>query len=419
MEERLQKILARGGLASRRAAEQLVADGRVRVNGKVVTELGSKADPRNDKIEVDGKRVIAEDFVYAVMHKPRGVVSTLADPEGRPTVAEYVGTLGARCYPVGRLDFATSGVLLVTNDGAFADGLLHPKKAVPKTYVVKTNGIMKPEDLKLWEAGVKLEDGQTTGRAHTEFLRHEGDKTWFELTISEGRNQQIRRMGVATGFQVMRLSRVSFAGVTSEGLRPGQIRMLTFDELQSIKASYGVPKRVRSPQALPEAKSREPRPSSRFARTHQPPPQDDRAPVRSKRDDDRPAREERAPARGRSAPRDDRGPARGRPAPRGDAPRTGARPAAPAKKEGRHAPPAGRGRSTPLPSRKPRPESAEAAGGRPAGRTRSAPAGRGRGDAPAGRGRSEAPSGGRGRSGSSEGRSGRGGGPPRGGRSGR
>jgi 23S rRNA pseudouridine2605 synthase len=222
-------------------------------------------------------------------------------------------------------------------------------------------------------------------------------------------------MGVATGFQVMRLSRVSFAGVTSEGLRPGQVRMLTFDELQSIKAAYGVPKRVRSPQALPEAKSREPRPSSRFARTHQPPPQDDRAPVRSKREDDRPPRDERTPARGRSAPRDERTGARS--APRGDAPRTGARPAA--KKEGRHAPPAGRGRSTPLPSRKPRPESAETAGGRPAGRSRSAPAGRVRGEAPAGRGRGEAPSGGRGRSGSTEGRSGRGGGPPRGGRSGR
>ncbi len=402
MEERLQKILARGGLASRRAAEQLVADGRVRVNGKVVTELGSKADPRNDKIEVDGKRVIAEDFVYAVMHKPRGVVSTLADPEGRPTVAEYLVTLGARCYPVGRLDFATSGVLLITNDGAFADGLLHPKKAVPKSYVVKTNGLMKPEDLKLWESGVKLEDGQTTGRAHTEFLRHEGDKTWFELTISEGRNQQIRRMGVATGFQVMRLSRVSFAGVTSEGLRPGQLRMLTFDELQSIKAAYGVPKRVRSPQALPEAQSREPRPSSRFTRTHQPAPKDDRAPTRSRRDDDRPAptRDDRAPARGRSAPtRDDRAPARG-----------GARPVA--KKEGRHAPPAGRGRSTPLPSRKPRPESAETAGGRPPGRARSAPADRStagrpsRGDAPAGRGRDRS-GGGEGRPTKGGGRSGR------------
>lgn len=265
MEERLQKILARGGLASRRAAEQMLSEGRVRVNGRVVTELGSKADPRNDKIEVDGKRVVAEDFVYAVLHKPRGVVSTLSDPEGRPTVAEYVSPLGARCYPVGRLDFATSGVLLITNDGAFADGLLHPKRAVPKTYIVKTNGTMKPTDFERWETGVRLEDGTTTGKAVTNFLRHEGDKTWFELTISEGKNQQIRRMGVATGFQVMRLSRVSFAGVSGEGLRPGTIRMLTLDELRSIKDAYGVPKRVRAPRELaapthaPEARPRGPR----------------------------------------------------------------------------------------------------------------------------------------------------------------
>lgn len=265
MQERLQKILARGGLASRRAAEQLLAEGRVRVNGKIVTELGSKADPRADKIEVDGKRVVAEDFVYAVLHKPRGVVSTLSDPEGRPTVREYLGALDARCYPVGRLDFATSGVLLITNDGAFSDGLLHPKKAVPKTYVVKANGTMKPEDLRRWETGVRLEDGTTTGKATVDFLRHEGDKTWFELTISEGKNQQIRRMGVATGFPVMRLSRLSFAGVTSEGLRPGALRMLTLDEMRSLREAYGVPKRVRAPRELAapsRVDRRRPRPES-------------------------------------------------------------------------------------------------------------------------------------------------------------
>ena len=150
---RLQKILARGGLASRRHAEELITAGRVRVNGAIVTELGTKADPRRDRIEVDGQRVTAEAFVYVVMHKPRGVVSTMSDPEGRPTVHDLltqpsrlrrsIGSalpgIDSRVYPVGRLDFATSGVLLATNDGAFSDGLL-PKKSVPKTYVVKVTG---------------------------------------------------------------------------------------------------------------------------------------------------------------------------------------------------------------------------------------------------------------------------------------
>src|SRR5438477_10066325 len=200
--ERLQKILARGGFASRRAAERLIAEGRVRVNGRVVTQLGTQADPRNDKVEVDGTRVVKEQTVYAVLHKPRGVVTTMSDPEGRASVKELLAAIGARAYPVGRLDFATSGVLLVTNDGDFAEGLMHPKKAVPKTYVVKVHGVMEPSDLDRWRNGVRLEDGMTLP-AQAKMIRHEGDKTWFELTIREGRNQQIRRMGEATQFPVM------------------------------------------------------------------------------------------------------------------------------------------------------------------------------------------------------------------------
>src|SRR5579859_4795451 len=138
--ERLQKILARAGVASRRAAEGLITEGRVRVNGRVVSELGRKADPRRDRVEVDGKRVVAEAPVYAVLHKPRGVVSTMSDPEGRLSVREYLKDAGGRVYPVGRLDYATSGVLLATNDGDFAEGLMHPRREVPKTYVVKLAG---------------------------------------------------------------------------------------------------------------------------------------------------------------------------------------------------------------------------------------------------------------------------------------
>jgi 23S rRNA pseudouridine2605 synthase len=243
VKERLQKILAKGGLASRRNAEALITQGRVRVNGKIVTELGSQADARNDKVEVDGKRVVMESRMYFLFHKPRGVVSTLSDPEGRPTITDYLKPIPVRVFAVGRLDFATSGALLLTNDGDFSDTLLHPRKSVPKTYVVKVQGLMKEADIELWRTGVRLEDG-VTKPAELKIIRYETDKTWFELTISEGRNQQIRRMGEATQFRVMRLARIAFAGVSSEGLRPGTLRPLTRDELMTLKKSFGVPKKI-------------------------------------------------------------------------------------------------------------------------------------------------------------------------------
>jgi 23S rRNA pseudouridine2605 synthase len=241
--ERLQKILARGGLASRRHAEALITEGRVRVNGRVVTELGTKADPRHDRIEVDGKRVVAEHLVYFAMNKPRGFVTTMSDPEGRASIRDLLKphAIEQRVFPIGRLDYQTSGILLLTNDGAFSDGLLHPKRAVPKTYVVKVQGVMQPKDIERWREGVQLDDGKTLA-ADAAFLRFEGDKTWFEITIREGRNQQIRRMGDATGFRVMRLSRVAFAGISVDGIRPGELRALTYEELVDLKKKFGVPK---------------------------------------------------------------------------------------------------------------------------------------------------------------------------------
>jgi 23S rRNA pseudouridine2605 synthase len=244
MQERLQKIISRAGVASRRSGEDLILAGRVRVNGRIVTELGAKADFGRDTIEIDGRRLTPEAPRYIVLHKPRGVVSTLSDPEGRPTVRGLLEGAGTRLYPVGRLDFATSGVLLATNDGEFANGLLHPRGGVPKTYVLKVKGTMTEADLERWSAGVELEEGRTRP-ADVRFLRHEEDKTWFEITLREGRNQQIRRMGEATGFPVMRLARTSFAGISNEGLRPGQWRPLTLDELLALRKEYGVPKRVR------------------------------------------------------------------------------------------------------------------------------------------------------------------------------
>jgi 23S rRNA pseudouridine2605 synthase len=257
--ERLQKILARAGLASRRHAEQLILSGRVRVNGVVVTELGSRADPAEDKVEVDGKRVVAESLVYLILHKPRGVVSTAFDPEGRPTVTSLVESVGARVYPVGRLDFQTSGALVLTNDGDFAAGLLHPKRKVPKDYLVKVEGEMEDKHLDGWRRGIALEDGLTLP-ADVNVARREPGLTWIEVTLYEGRNQQIRRMGEASGFPVQRLTRLSFAGVGIEGLHAGQWRFLTADELKKLREDYGVPKRIRSANAqgatTPQAPSR-------------------------------------------------------------------------------------------------------------------------------------------------------------------
>jgi len=281
MQERLQKIISRAGLASRRAGEEIILAGRVRVNGRVVTELGAKADLGQDTIEVDGRRVVPEAARYLVLHKPRGVVSTLSDPEGRPTVAGLLEGAGVRLYPVGRLDFATSGVLLVTNDGDFANGLLHPRGGVPKTYVVKTRGVMTEDDLEHWRTGVQLEDGKTLP-ADVHFLRHEDGKSWFEVTLREGRNQQIRRMGEASGFPVMRLARTSFAGIGSEDLRPGQWRSLTLDELLALRQEYGVPRKIRG-AAMHETSAASPRPATRRVAVKGAHPSDERREPRARR----------------------------------------------------------------------------------------------------------------------------------------
>jgi len=250
MLERLQKVIARAGLASRRAAEQLIVGGRVRVNGRVITQLGARVDPVSDRVEVDGRRVVAEAPVYLILHKPRGAVSTLSDPQGRKTVGDLVRGAGARVFPVGRLDYHTSGVLLLTNDGEFCDGLLHPRRDVPKTYVVKLAGEMSERDRKRWEEGVVLEDGKTRP-AGVRILRYEQGKTWLEVTLLEGRNNQIRRMAEATGVKVMRLARLAFAGITSEGLRPGAWRELSSDEIVGLRRDFGVPLRLPPKRQLP------------------------------------------------------------------------------------------------------------------------------------------------------------------------
>lgn len=237
-EERLQKILARAGVASRRAAEQLIASGRVRVNGTAVTELGTRADAERDRIEVDGQAISREHHVYYLLHKPRGMVTTLHDPEGRPSLAELLREIPERVYPVGRLDFHTSGALLLTNDGDLAQALLHPSRAVPKTYVAKLSREVDDYMLQALERGVVLGDGYRTQPARVEHLRDEEGKSWLQITITEGKNRQIHRMVESLDTRVMRLSRLSFAGLSTEGLRPGALRPLSPSELSDLRREY-------------------------------------------------------------------------------------------------------------------------------------------------------------------------------------
>jgi 23S rRNA pseudouridine2605 synthase len=236
--ERLQKILAHAGVASRRQAEELIEKRRVRVNGRIVSELGAKADPRRDKIEVDGRRITREEPVYYVLHKPRGVVSTLKDPQGRKTIRDLIADIPERVFPVGRLDYHTSGALLLTNDGELAEALLRPKKNVPKTYIVKLVGHLDIPELDALRNGVVLDDGYKTKPAELFIVRQEERHTWLQITLIEGKNRQIHRMGDAIGHPVRRLARVSFAELDTDGLRPGRFRPLRAKELLRLKKRY-------------------------------------------------------------------------------------------------------------------------------------------------------------------------------------
>lgn len=241
--ERLQKILAHAGVASRRAAEKLITDGRVRVNGRVVTELGTRADPHADKIELDGRRITLEKPVHYLVHKPREMVTTLSDPEGRSSLGDLLAKLPERVYPVGRLDYHTSGALLVTNDGELADALLNPKRKVPKVYAAKLKGHLDVPELDQLRNGVRLDDGYVTEKAEVFVIREEPRNTWVQITLTEGKNRQIHRMADAIGHPVQRLARLSFAGLTTDGLRPGEWRPLANRELEKLTKAYLRPAR--------------------------------------------------------------------------------------------------------------------------------------------------------------------------------
>jgi 23S rRNA pseudouridine2605 synthase len=234
MEKRLQKILADMGVASRRKAEELIQEGRVTVNGRTAV-LGEKADAGRDHIKVDGKLIAKlEPKVYLAFNKPPMVVTSLSDPEGRPTVKDYMKGIRYRVYPVGRLDFDSEGLLLFTNDGDFANAVLHPSKKVPKTYLVKVKGILGEEQLQKLRRGVRLDDG-LTAPAEVRKMRKLSSNSWLEVTIHEGRKRQIRRMLERVGHPVIRLQRTRIDGIGLGALKPGAFRALSQEEVERIK----------------------------------------------------------------------------------------------------------------------------------------------------------------------------------------
>ena len=249
--ERLQKIISHAGIASRRAAEQMIVDGRVKVDGVVVRELGIQADPDVNVIEVDGKKIErAESPVYFLLYKPKGYVTTAKDERGRKTVLDLVSDVKERIYPVGRLDYGTEGALLMTNDGALTNAMLHPKSEVHKTYLARVDGFVSLAEVQKLRHGVELEDGMTSpARVKIVERDEKNDVTKLELTIHEGRNRQVRRMCEAVGHPVINLKRTEFAGLNLSGLKRGEYRPLTDSEIDYLYELGNLPQRSASPSA--------------------------------------------------------------------------------------------------------------------------------------------------------------------------
>ncbi|SES84700.1 pseudouridine synthase [Stigmatella erecta] len=235
MAERLQKYLARAGVASRRHAEELITAGRVMVNNQKVTELGSRVEPGTDLVSVDGELVsLPETSSYYLLYKPAGVVTTLSDPQGRPTVANYVESTGKRLFPVGRLDYDAEGALLFTDDGALAHKLTHPSFQVPRTYLAKVKGVPDRATLEKLRGGVRLEDGMATPLSVDLFEQAERN-TWLKIVVAEGRPHLIKRLCAAVGHPVVRLFRPAYAGVGVSGVRPGELRALSATEVRLLQ----------------------------------------------------------------------------------------------------------------------------------------------------------------------------------------
>jgi len=232
--ERLQKVLAHAGIASRRQSEEWIKAGKVKVNGQVVTALGVKVDPSRDRIEVDGKVVHSERKRTFLFYKPLRVITSMSDPQGRKVVADFFRRIPERVYPVGRLDYDTEGLLIMTNDGDLAQKLIHPRYEVEKTYVATVKGNPSPDALKTLEEGVMLEDGMTAP-AKVRLLESGKRSSKVRIAIHEGRNRQVRRMLDAVGHPVIHLIRTRIGFFTLKGLKPGQYRECTQEEIRLLK----------------------------------------------------------------------------------------------------------------------------------------------------------------------------------------
>jgi len=237
--ERLHKFLARCGVCSRRKAEELILEGKVKVNKNVVKKLGVKIDPDKDIVEVEGRIIRPSDFVYIMLNKPAGYITSLKDEWGRPTVLELIKGIKQRVFPVGRLDLDSEGLLLLTNDGELAFRLTHPRYHVKKRYVVRAKGILTSKDLRSLKEGVELEDGKALP-AEVRVLKLEKETTLLEISLKEGRKRQIKRMFKAVGHPVLYLKRIAFGPLTLGDLPKGTFRMLTSEEVKMLYEIVGL-----------------------------------------------------------------------------------------------------------------------------------------------------------------------------------
>ncbi|MCP4715957.1 MAG: rRNA pseudouridine synthase [Deltaproteobacteria bacterium] len=237
MKERIQKLMARAGLASRRRSEQFIREGRVAVNGTVVTELGDKADWSKDTIEVDGCPLMqAQDKVYILLHKPHGYITSLNDPQERPTIAKLVDNIPERIFPVGRLDYDTEGLLVLTNDGSFAHIMQHPRHNIKRTYLVKVKGLPSRRKIESLKKGMHI-DGVKTNKVGLRLMKRTKQNSWFEVVLKEGRYHQIKNMFKNAGHAALRIKRTRFGPLRLDDLPTGEYRFLRKEEIEEIKES--------------------------------------------------------------------------------------------------------------------------------------------------------------------------------------
>ena len=263
MEQRLQKLIASAGIASRRHAEQLIVDGQVTVNGKVITELGVKADPQRDHIKVKGRlinpRLEHQEHVYVLLNKPKGYLTSMSDPDDRPLVIDLIPKSLGRLHPVGRLDFNTEGLLLLTNDGELTNVITSAKNRIPKVYRAKVKGVPGDKAIERLRRGIVIDEDGRTAKAEVRKVRESQSNAWFELTLYEGRNQQIRRMFDAIGHSVIKLIRTRIGKLEVEPLKAGQWRHLSAREIRQMKnhgRATGLPRASRNSSARMRAPRR-------------------------------------------------------------------------------------------------------------------------------------------------------------------